>query len=157
VVVRAALPDISWQPHFQDEWSFLTGQQNQTHAPDILLTGPEGLSAVGDTKYKDVLEQAAPNAPLMTAEEVLKVCINSADWNQLYVYMRMKGASSGFFVVPFWKAEGDPVDWLNDFRFAVSPCDGTVRVAVLALNLLKPLRDVKQTAATKLRTWLSEM
>jgi hypothetical protein len=111
VVARAALPDASWHPHFQQGWSFLTGQQSQPHKPDILLSGPDGLCAVGDTKYKDVLERAA-SARLATAKEVLEVCINSADWNQLYVYMRMKGASSGFFVVPFWNAHGLSFEWL---------------------------------------------
>lgn len=158
VVAGAALPDAFWHPHFQQECSFpfLTGQQSQSRKPDILLSGPEGLCAVGDAKYKDVLERAA-NKPLGTAKEVLEVGIQPADWNQLYVYMRMKGASFGFFVVPFWNAVGDPFEWLDDFQFAKNPCDGTVRVAVLALNLLKPLKTVKQAAATRLCAWLSEM
>ena len=50
-----------------------------------------------------------------------------------------------------------PCEWLDDFRFTVPPCDGAVRVAVLALNLLKPIKDVKQKAATRLRDWLSGM
>jgi McrBC 5-methylcytosine restriction system component len=154
VVARAALPDASWHPHFQQEWPFLTGQQSQSRRPDIFLSGPEGLRAVGDTKYKDVLERAA-DARLGTAKEVLEASIQPADWNQLYVYMRMKGASRGFFVVPFWNAEGRSSEWLDDFRFTVPPCDGPVRVGALALNLLKPLKDVKQTAATNLRAWLS--
>ena len=154
VVARAALPDASWHPYFQQEWSFLTGQQSQLHRPDILLSGPDGLCAVGDTKYKDVLERAASERLATAEDSLLKVCINSADWNQLYVYMRMKGALSGFFVVPFWNADGLSFEWLDDFQFTISPCDGPVRLAVLALNLLKPLKDVKQTAATKLREWL---
>jgi McrBC 5-methylcytosine restriction system component len=153
-VVRAAFP-YAWRPDFQHPCDFLSGQQIQRRMPDILLKGPEELSAVGDTKYKNVLERAA-NKPLATAKEVLESGIQAADWNQLYVYMRMNRASSGFFVVPIWNADGDSVEWLDDFRFTVSPCDGPVRVAVLALNLLKPLANVKQTAATKLREWLSD-
>lgn len=156
VVARAALPGPSWRSHPQQPWPFLTGQQSQLHKPDILLSGPDGLCAVGDTKYKDVLEQAAGKR-LETAEEVLKVGIQPPDWNQLYVYMRMKRASSGFFIVPFWNADELPSKLLNNFQFTVPPCDGIVRVAVLALNLLKPLKDVKETAATKLRVWLSGM
>jgi hypothetical protein len=69
--------------------------------------------------------------------------------------MRITGALCGFFIVPFWDADGDRCKLLDDeFRFTVSPCDGSVRVAVLALNLLKPLRDVKQAALHKLREWL---
>ena len=119
--------------------------------PDILLSGPDGLCAVGDTKYKDVLERAA-NKPLGTAEEVLEVCIQPADWNQLYVYMRMKGASSGFFVVPFWNADAD-MSVRVARRFPVSnclpACDGPVRVAVLGLNLLKPLEESEADGGDK--------
>ena len=41
----------------------------------------------------------------------------------------------------FWDADGDPCKLLDGFRFTVPPCDGTVRLAVLAINLLKPLRE----------------
>ena len=44
VVARAAIPDVSWQSHFQQEFSFLTGQRNQQRKPDILLSGPDGFS-----------------------------------------------------------------------------------------------------------------
>ena len=155
-VADSALPNAAWHAQFQEEWPFLAGQQSQKHKPDILLLGPDGLCAVGETKYKDVLERAA-SARLGTTEEACKVGITSADWNQLYVYMRMKGASSGFFVVPFWNAEGRSSDLLDDFQFTISPCDGPVRVAVLGLNLLKPLKDVKETASKKLHAWLSGM
>ena len=156
VVARAALPNVSWQSHFQQEFSFLTGQQNQQRKPDILLSGPDGLRAVGDTKYKDVLERAA-NARLGTAKEVLETCIQPADWNQLYVYMRLKGALVlGFSLsYPFGMPRSLHCEWLEDFRFTKSPCDGAVRVAVLALNLLMPLKVVKADAAEKLRAWLS--
>src|SRR5262245_10018937 len=96
------------------------------------------------------------SAPLGTGEEVLRVGIQSADWNQLYVYMRLTGASCGVFAVPFWKADGPLFELLDNFKFAVPPCDRDVRVAVLALNLLQPLKDVKREAAVKLRDWLSE-
>jgi hypothetical protein len=154
VVARAALPDAAWRSHFQQEFTFLTGQQNQNRKPDILLSSSDAFRAVGDTKYKDVLERAT-DARLGTAKEILETSIQPADWNQLYVYMRMHRASCGFFVLPFWNAEGDPCEWLDDFQFTKSPCDGPVRVAVLALNLLKPLNAVKNDAAKKLRAWLS--
>ena len=120
----------------------------------MVLSGPDGSCAVGDAKYKDVLERAADER-LGTAEEVLHACIQSSDWYQLYVCMRVQGASSGFFVVPFWNADGVPCELLEDFRFSVSPCNGAVRVAVLALNLLKPLTEVKKEASERLRGWLS--
>ena len=37
--------------------------------------------------------------------------------------MRMKHASSGFFVVPFWDADGKPFAWREGFRFADRPAD----------------------------------
>ena len=86
---------------------------------------------------------------------MLRVCIGPADWNQLYVYMRVQAASSGFFIVPFWNADGAPCKLLEDFRFRVSPSDGAVRVAALALNMLKPLTEVKELASAGLRAWLS--
>src|SRR5262249_46365337 len=145
VVAGAALPDVGWRADFQNEWPFLTGagQKAQSHIPDILLSDPKGVVAVGDAKYKEVLERA-PGAGLETGKEVLQACIQANDWNQLYVYMRMKEAAFGFFVVPFWKADGEHTEWLDQFQFAVPPCGPNVRVAVLALNLLRPLKDVKQ-------------
>jgi len=160
LVAQAALPDAGWRHAFQHGSDFLTGpgQKPQHHIPDILLMDPKGVAAVGDAKYKEVLERA-PDAELDTSKGVLQACIQAADWNQLYVYMRMKKASCGFFVVPFWKADGEYIEWLPQFQFAESPRDANVgtnvRVAVLALNLLRPLKDVKQKAAERLRHWLS--
>jgi len=153
--VREALPDASWHPLFQTPWPFLTGPQVQTHKPDIFLSGRQGISAVGDTKYKEVLERAG-NADLGNPEKV-RLSIEAPDWNQLYVYMRMKHAALGFLVVPFWNKDGEPVYWETGFRFAIGPLDGEapVRLAVLGLNLLKPLTQVKQEAAKTLRSWLS--
>ena len=157
VVAQAALPDATWQAVFQDSRSFLSGQQFQTHVPDIVLSRSRKPYAVGDAKYKDVLEKAM-TARLESGAEVLRVCIGPADWNQLYVYMRITGASCGFFVVPFWKMDGEPFEWLDNFKFAVPPCEGNVRVAVLAINLLQrhqSLKDVKQAAAERFRRWLA--
>ena len=39
---------------------------------------------MGDAKYKDVLERAGGER-LESPEEVFKVGIQAADWNQLYV------------------------------------------------------------------------
>ncbi len=157
-VARAALPD-GWQAAFQHESVFLTGQQPQKRQPDILFSDAQGaMVAVGDAKYKEVLE-GATDAELETSKGVL-ARIQAADWNQLYVYMRMKKASCGFFIVPFWKADGEDFKLLREFQFAESPRDAAVganvRVAVLALNLLRPLREVKKTAAERLREWLLE-
>jgi 5-methylcytosine-specific restriction endonuclease McrBC regulatory subunit McrC len=154
LIVRAALPDSSWRLDFRVPWTFLTGRHAQDRIPDFLISNSHGVCAVGDAKYKDVLEKSAGES-LRTFEDV-RAHIQAADWNQLYVYMRAKGASCGFFVVPFWNAGGPPSDWLDDLGFSIPPCDGTVRVAVLALNLLQPLRDVKQEAANRLCAWLSD-
>ncbi|MHB1423863.1 MAG: McrC family protein [Gemmataceae bacterium] len=156
VVARATLPEANWHADFQQDSTFLTGEQNQSHRPDILLSDHNGIRGVGDAKYKEVLEQAGANAALATGEEVLRG-IQSADWNQLYVYMRMKGTSFGFFIVPFWNTKGDSIAWFDQFQFVVPPSDGNVKVrlAVLALNLLRPLTEVKQAAVNQLRDWLS--
>lgn len=158
-VARGALPDRSWRCGSQESWPFLSGQQIQSRRPDILVMRSDGSCAVGDTKYKEVLERiAAPEgggesgAP-KSAQDVLP-CIGEHDWNQLYVYMRMKKCPSGFFIVPVWDVNGSPAQLIEDLTFAVPPTDGKARVAVVALNLLKPLKDVKQSAAQKLRSWL---
>jgi hypothetical protein len=151
-IARSALPD-GCHAEFQIESDFLTGQQTQKHRPDILLSDAKGVIAVGDAKYKEVLE-GAQDADLETSSGVL-TRIQPADWYQLYVYMRMKNALCGFFIVPFWKADGNQTEWLEQFSFLVPPSDPGVRVAVLSVNLLKPLAGVKQKAAERLREWLS--
>lgn len=161
VVARDALPDTgAWQCVSQKELAFLRfGQESQKRIPDMLLSDDlRKIRAVGDAKYKDVLDWAA-NSELETGEATLRVCIQNGDWNQLYVYMRITGATCGFFIVPFWNAKGDLIAWGDQqLQFVTSPCDGnvSVRLAVLALNLLQPLKDVKRAAAARLKHWLSE-
>jgi hypothetical protein len=153
---RASLPD-DWESMPKPEAVFVSGRQRQTRKPDILLSHAGGATAVGDAKYKEVLERAT-DEQTSDPNKMLDACIQAADWNQLYVYMRMCQASFGFFVVPFWNAApgAKSVEWITPFEFHPSPCDGEVRVAALALNLLKPLRSVKQEAAERLRGWLSK-
>jgi hypothetical protein len=154
VVARSSLPEHGWRATFQESWPFLTGLQTQRHDPDIIVSSRLGIHAVGDAKYKEVLERGGCER-LESGAEVVRVCVQSADWNQLYAYMRMTGASCGFFVVPFWKVDGPLCDLLEPFEFVVPPCDGNVRVAVLGLNLLRPLSDVRQAAGNRLRAWLA--
>jgi hypothetical protein len=134
---------------------FLIEGQFQTREPDIVIRSQKGIHAIGDAKYKDVLERAA-EAQLTSAGEVLRVAIQPSDWNQLYVYMRLTGASHGFFAVPFWSAEERPCELLEPFRFARAPGDSDVRVAVLAFNLLQPLAQVRTASAECLRSWLQQ-
>jgi hypothetical protein len=154
VVARSSLPDSAWRATFQNPRPFLTGLQTQSHVPDIIVSSPQRIHGVGDAKYKEVLERRECGR-LESGGEVLRG-IQSADWNQLYVYMRLTRAACGFFVVPFWNTDGPPCDLLTPFEFAVPPCDGNVRVAVLALNLLRPLKDVRRVAGDKLRSWFAE-
>jgi hypothetical protein len=172
VVARDALPDaVEWRCETQKPLPFLKGEllqnRNRKRKPDILLSdsramrsgGDVKFKAVGDAKYKKVLERVDDTAALESVEKVLKLGILSSDWNQLYVYMRISGAMCGFFIVPFWNVAGPPIAWLpNNFQFVKSPRDGNmkVRVAVLGLNLLHPLQKVKKDAANQLRDWLSE-
>lgn len=152
-VAKEALPSASWHLDSKEDWHFLAGQPKHDRRPDIPLSDSHSIRAVGDAKYKDVLEGSAGSS-FGTVEEVVNVGIKAQDWNQLYVYMRLRNATFGFFIVPFWNAEGPYSRLLPDFRFEVPPCDGDVRVAVLGLNLLKPLKDVKIEAADKLKSWL---
>jgi hypothetical protein len=155
-VTRAALPDEAWRYSFQEHRQFLIGQQAQERVPDILLSGPSGRTAVGDAKYKELLGHT-PGTPLVSANDALSVFIQPADWNQLYVNMRITKASGGFFIVPFWDTGGAPCEWLNRFAFVVPPHRDMGDTAVLGLNLLKPLTPVKQAAAARLRDWLSRL
>jgi hypothetical protein len=71
--------------------------------------------------------------------------------------MRGKQAAWGFLIVPCWRIDGQPIDWQDDFRFEIPPPrDGSVRVAVLGVNLLKPLAQVKSEAAKQLSNWLRQ-
>jgi hypothetical protein len=128
--------------------------QNRKRKPDILLSDSRTKNSVenpnykaeGDSKYKKVLERV-PTSDLTKFEEVLRVGIQSNDWNQLYVYMRITEAMRGFFLVPFWSAEGPSTVLLDDFDFVDSPCDGNVRLAVLGLNLLRQSATGRQRTA----------
>lgn len=158
VVASAARPDSEWHCHVKKQKKrlpFLTGKKPQDRVPDILLSHPCGTSAVGDAKYKDVLDHAG-NETLDSGEKA-SAHIQETDWNQLYVYMRLAKASCGFFIVPFWNVAGPTTVFLkDDFHFVEPPCDSKIRLAVLGLNLLQPLRNVKEEAADRLREWLSE-
>lgn len=155
-IARAAVPGAWVEKRSK---SFLTGEhiRRQIRKPDIRLRSADA-NAVGDAKYKEVLERSMRkgDAALASGEGVLKTCIRARDWDQLYVYMRLTGATSGFFIVPFWNAaeNAKPIEWFDRYEFDKSPCDENVRVAVLALNLLHPLSAVKREATDKLAKWL---
>jgi hypothetical protein len=154
-VARAAVSNTTWSLHFHQETAFLhANQTKQSHVPDILLTNKScRMRAVGDAKYKQVLEQRTDEM-VDTGEKALEVCISSNDWNQLYVYVGITKASFGFFIVPFWDKNGELDYWKPDFQFAIPPREGKVHLAVLGLNLLKPLKEVQKQAARRLRSWL---
>ncbi len=155
-VARDALPDSAWHHHFQHQWDFLIGRQTQRHQPDIFLAGPNGIAVVGDTKYKEVLQRT--NAADLGDPGRIRLAIQASDWDQLYVYMRMKRAAMGFFVVPFWDARGDHVHLETDLRFVHGPLDGEspARLAVIGLNLLRDVSRVKREAVSALREWLQK-
>jgi len=156
VVVRSATRDISWRAEEQEPLYFRTG--DDPIRPDLLLrdSGNE-VRAIGDTKYKLVVEEV-PSSPRQseTAEESVRVRIKSSDWYQLYVYMRTANTSRGFFVVPFWCKDGAAIRWMPQGDFCVPPCGSESQIAVLCLNLLQPIKSVKDQAADQLRRWLSE-
>ena len=141
--------------------------QYQAREPDLMIRGPGGVVAVGDAKYKLVLEQDfSPNQLGDLANAIIpKICskVCSKDWDQLYVYMRMTDARHGFFVVPFWKPGEDTegaATLIRDFEFEVPPLDRadsrTARIAILGLNLLRPLGQVREQGARRLADWLGK-
>ena len=77
--------------HSQAGQTFLLGPLGQQRIPDVLIRGVHGSVAVGDAKYKEVLE-GIPTEQLGDLEGAIIPRISSADWNQLYVYMRLTGA-----------------------------------------------------------------
>jgi hypothetical protein len=158
VVVRKAaalVADRRWVVRPQAGQSFLAGPQTQQRIPDVLLVGPLGAAAVGDAKYKDVLEGVSAEQ-VGDLEGAIIPRISPADWNQLYVYMRLTAAACGFFCVPFWHPEAAPLVLVPGFRFAVSPLDGgSPRVAVVGLNLLRPAEVVRPEALGVLARWLA--
>jgi len=154
-VTRSAMPTPAFRPMFQEPYPFLTGPQDQKHKSDIIILSSDGIHAVGDAKYKEVIE-SIPAEQTASLPEVVHSAIRSPDWNQLYVHMRLTGASRGFFIVPFWEKEGETSVLIAGYEFAKSPLDGPVRVAVLGLNLMQPIRVVKQDAARHLKDWLQE-
>ena len=156
VVVRAAMPDISWRVMEQECLDFRAG--DVPIRPDLLLRDSGNVvRAIGDTKYKLVVEEVpSSQRQSETPEESVRVRIKSSDWYQLYVYMRTANTSRGFFVVPFWSKDGAAIRWMPQGEFCVPPCGSESQLAVLCLNLLQPIKSVKDQAAARLRHWLSE-
>jgi hypothetical protein len=127
--------------------------------PDLAIRElmSQRVIAVGDAKYKDVLDCDVAGTGL-TSPENIEAKISSADWNQLYVYLRLAQAARGFFVVPFWNAELKPAQLIGHQQFTHSPLDladsRSVQLAVLALNLLQPAELVRAHATDLLIDWL---
>jgi hypothetical protein len=130
--------------------------------PDLAIQSHKEVVAVGDAKYKDILVQTLSNDNLGDLKNCIIPKISSTDWNQLYVYMRLANARHGFFVVPFWDPVGKAAELISDsdFEFAVSPLDRTeprrVRCAVVGLNLIQPLQQVRRDAVRLLSQWFED-
>jgi len=126
--------------------------------PDLGVRSHQTIVAVGDAKYKDILEQSVSSDALGDLQNVIVPKISSSDWNQLYVYLRLASATHGFFVVPFWNPTGKHAELITTPNFEVSPLDHPVtrgvKVAVLGLNLLRPLHQVRREAVPLLARWL---
>ncbi len=141
VVVQAAIRQIPGMPyslHPQVSLPFLTGPQAQDRRPDLLIRNEQQAIAVGDAKYKDVLE-GLENEYLGNLECIVPR-ITPNDWNQLYVYMRLTESRRGFFLVPFWKEGDQALVQAPSSYFTVGPLDNRAnfKVAVFGLNMLRP-------------------
>jgi hypothetical protein len=158
LVTRGAVSQVggSWRT-FSANLEFF--RDRPTRKPDLAIQNHKEVVAVGDAKYKDILDQPLSHNELGDLTKGIIPKISSADWNQLYVYMRLANASHGFFVVPFWNPAGNAAQLVpdSDFKFAVSPLDGAearqVRCAVVGLNLIQPLQQVRREAVQLLSRW----
>ena len=152
---RRRLPSDAWRHSPQQSYSFLTGRQPQPIKPDMVLSGPDGSVPRWATPNTRTCWNGRPTHGWEPRKKCFTRASNPPIGTSSTSTCDSSGASSGFFIVPFWNVDGFPCELLEDFRFSVSPCDGAVRVAVLALNLLKPLTEVKKEASERLRGWLS--
>jgi len=158
LVTRAAVNSAhgSWES-FAANFIFFRGCQADRN-PDLSIRSQQGVIAVGDAKYKDVLNQSLSSDQLGNLRHIIVPKISPADWYQLYVYIRLANASRGFFVVPFWNKSADAAQVITDREFEVSPLDRAesraVRLAVVGLNLIHPANRVRDQAVTLLAEWL---
>jgi len=141
---------------------FMSGPQFQTRIPDLLIRDSHGVIAVGDAKYKEVLE-GIPTDQLGDLERAIVPRIRPADWNQLYIYMRLTGATRGFFLVPYWRPDATTLIKVPstqnpgaEFGFTVGPLDGhnRVKIAIFGLNLLRPREVLNVQALAPLTRWI---
>jgi len=159
VVTRSAVNQVgddTWEvPRGQVDFPF--AKPDHKREPDLVIQSGQVTIAVGDAKYKDILDQRLTSHELSDLRNAIIPKISSADWNQLYVYMRLANASHGFFMVPFWNPAGNAAELISDVELAVSPLDRAearrVRVAVVGLNLIQPLQRVRSEAARLLSQW----
>jgi len=149
---------LGWSANrFNNLDPLLEGRQDRK--PDIILSMNDDKKAIGDAKYKEVIKLAAEGEVQLNNPGSYIARISAPDWNQLYVYLRLSGATRGFFVVPYWSADGNPAQRIVMQRgFTKTPLDDEVesRVMVLALNLLKPIGKVRQEGARLLAKWLRQ-
>lgn len=132
--------------------------EGRSGRPDITIRDDLGIVAVGDAKYKDVLDWAAAEAAdLGDPVQVAKAAIRPADWNQLYVYMRLAGARRGFFIVPYWSRLGnDANNPVTRPEFALGPLDHgqEARIAVFGVNLMRRVAVIKNSFIEDFQSWL---
>jgi 5-methylcytosine-specific restriction endonuclease McrBC regulatory subunit McrC len=164
LVVRRAIPRhyiLAKAGTHLDETLLLNGPDA---IPDIQIMSGDHTVAIGDAKYKKVLELAdVESAPTSSIDEVLRLRLRADDLYQLYAYQRITQAPVGFLVVPYWS--WSPHARAAEFRsvgpFNRSPIDNTSShtpdhaVAVLGLNMAaRPARIVNE-AVGRLRSWLT--
>jgi hypothetical protein len=158
VITRAAVSSVrnNWESFAANFVFFRGGQANRN--PDLAIRSQQEVVAVGDAKYKDVIDQSLSPEQLGDLRHVIVPKISPADWYQLYVYIRLANASRGFFVVPFWNQTANAAHLVTDRQFEVSPLDRAenrgVRLAVIGLNLIHPLHRVRDRAVTLAAEWL---
>ena len=146
---------------FQAKTSFPTVLEGGTPGrPDLIFRcgANERATAIGDAKYKDLLELARQNEVQLDNPSAYSAKIKPADWYQLYVYLRLSKARKGFFVVPFWSGNEDSAKLVDAPQFTRSPLNGNVQaqVKVLGLNLLCPIGVIRREGARLLADWLRQ-
>jgi hypothetical protein len=122
--------------------------------PDIVVREGKAVIAIGDAKYKRVLED--PAADEEVALTVENVRFARSDLYQLYTYMRLAKAKRGFFVAPAWRPN-ERAAWLVECEFGERPPVKGAELRVLFLNLARPVREVLAEGAKELREFFAEV
>ncbi len=122
--------------------------------PDLGISRGRRYLALGDAKYKDLIRTIQDDG-LAGSSEIIDLALRTGDQYQVYAYLRLEQCPEAFFMVPFWETEGPHTAVREGLQFRRSPVDGdgSHRVHVLGLNLMRSPAEVLTKAADQLVAW----